>query len=75
MAAFCQVRELAETVSALDGMWHADPIEACRVEPVYEVHVEHRIGLRVALCTEHQQITASAHPRTRSVKLRDRVGT
>lgn len=75
MAALCQARELAEIVSVLDGMWPGDQGDACRVEPTFEVHVEHRIGLRVALCTEHQQITASAHPRTRSVKLRDRVGT
>jgi hypothetical protein len=75
MATYCQLRELAETVSLLDGMWSGDPVEACRAEPVYEVTVEHRIGLRVALCTEHQQVTENAYPRTRSVKLRDRVGT
>lgn len=75
MATYCQVRDLAEHVALLEGMWHGDPVEACREEPVYEVHVEHRIGLRVALCTEHQQLAELAHPRTRSVKLRDRVGT
>ena len=75
MAAYCQARELAEHVSLADGMWSGDPVEACRAEPVYDVHVEHRIGLRVALCTEHQQLAEISHPRTRSVKLSHRVTT
>ena len=76
MATYCQARDLAEHVALADGMWHGDPADPCRAEPVYEVHVEHpRIGLRVALCTEHQQIAETAYPRTRSVKLRDRVST
>lgn len=75
MATYCQVRELAEVASLLDGMWYGDPVEACRAEPVYEVSVEHRIGLRVVLCAEHQQVIEVAHPRTRSVRLSARVST
>lgn len=73
MATYCQARELAEHISLADGMWFGDPIDACRAEPAFEVHVEHRIGLRVALCTEHQELTEHSYPRTRSVRLRDRV--
>ncbi len=73
MAAYCQARELDEHLSLADGMWPDVPIDACRAEPVYEVTVEHRIGLRVALCTPHQQAIEVTHPRTRSVKLANRV--
>jgi len=70
MAAECQSRLLAELIAVLDGMWACEPVEPCREQPAYEVHVEHVCGLRVALCGGCL-VLVSADPRvTRWVKLR-----
>lgn len=70
MATYCQARELAETVSLLDGMWTATPVDACRETPAYEVHVEHVLGLTAQLCTADERLVSLTSGYRRSVKLR-----
>jgi hypothetical protein len=70
MATRCQSREVTEILSLLNGMWIGAPVEACHEAAVYEVHLEHVLGLRAALCDEHQQIVSTWDIHQRSVKLR-----
>lgn len=70
MTAWCQVRELGEVVSTLDGAWTSDPVSACREPQAFEVHVEHVIGLIVQLCASHEREVSLSHGYVRSVKHR-----
>lgn len=68
-AAECQSRQLAEVIATLDGAYLTELAEPCREEPAYEVHVEHQLGLRAALCEPHQ-LAVAATTSSRSVRLR-----
>lgn len=64
----CQSRQLAEVIATLDGAYLTDPIEPCRETPVFEVHVEHQLGLRAAVCASHQ-LAVEATTSCRSVAI------
>lgn len=65
----CQSRQLAEVIATLDGAYLTEPVEPCRDAPAFEVHVEHQLGLRAALCESHQ-LAAAATTSCRSVRIR-----
>lgn len=66
----CQYRLITELLTHIDGAWLTDPLDACRKAPVFEVHVEHVVGLRAELCGEHQLEASTDARHARSVKLR-----